>query len=201
MLVVTGARTTIVQALMTLTGETLYDIRVAHDWHWSDNIYARPRLNIPDAPRYVLAGGYLAGKVANDQSIDETTKTFWANAAWPIRICEQILADNPIARICIVGSESALAGSFDPMYASAKAAVHAYVLFRKTKAPQQLIVIAPGMISDSGMTRRRGDYPGILQERKTVTALEVARVIHRHLWDESTCPLTNAVVRMEEFSI
>lgn len=197
MLIVTGGRTTIVQAVAKLTGEVVYNLNVTHEWRWHQSIYDRPRLHIPEASRFLLAGGYLAGKVAAEQSVDETTQTFWANAAWPIRISESVLADMPGARVCIVGSASATAGSFDPMYAAAKAAVQAYVMFRDTKSPQQLFAVAPGIISDSGMTRRRRDYPQVLEKRKTVTAMDVAKVIVRHLWDTSADPLTNAIVPIE----
>ena len=57
-----------------------------------------------------------------------------------------ILATNPSARICIIGSESAYRGSFDGTYAKSKAAIHRYVEATPTHGQQQLVAISPGII-------------------------------------------------------
>jgi NADP-dependent 3-hydroxy acid dehydrogenase YdfG len=200
MLAVTGASSQICKAVVAITGETL--IRIPRMLEATElpmyNRFARRQASIPGAPRYLLAAGVLTGKVVNDQTIAQINEAFWVNAAWPIKLCEQILAENPDARICVVGSQSATRGSFDQIYAASKAALHAYVLNRSTRSPQQLFAVAPGIIADCGMTLRRHDFPSVLRRRKTVTAEQVAKVIVRHLWDRSVDPLTNAIVPVEE---
>lgn len=200
MLAVTGASSKICKAVASITGETLLRIpRMAEATELPMyNRFARRQVSIPDAPRYLLAAGVLTGKVANDQTLAQINEAFWVNAAWPIKICEQVLAENPDARICVVGSQSAIRGSFDQIYAASKAALHAYVMNRSTRSPQQLFAVAPGIIADCGMTERRHDFPSVLRHRKSVTALQVATVIVRHLWDRAVDPLTNAIVSVEE---
>lgn len=128
--------------------------------------------------KFVLAAGVLHGKRVLDLSAVEAYETVQANMISPIKLCERILAEIPTARICVVGSCSGIRGSFDELYAASKAGLHQYVRTRKVSDQQQLVAVAPIIIADSGMTRRRSDYPQVLEKRETVTAKDVASVIY-----------------------
>lgn len=184
MLAVTGLRTTIVTDVLALMGG---DHQRIGDYDPGP---------VPGCFRYLLAAGVLPGKAVKDQSEREMFEAAWVNLLRPMRLCEAILEAQPEARICVVGSLSGLQGSFDKTYSATKAGLHSYVLHRTTGRGQQLFCVAPGIISDAGMTVRRPDYPGILESRKTVKTLQVARVIVRHLWDPDPNWLTNAIVEV-----
>lgn len=147
-------------------------------------------------PRYLLAAGVLHSRNILQQSWAEIIESLSVNLVNVIRICEHILQRQGDARICIIGSESARAGSFDQTYAAAKAGVHAYVMQRKTLPLQQLVCISPPIIADSGMTLRRHDYPEVLQTRAHVQALDVARIVKRVLYDRAPHELTGCVLRV-----
>lgn len=162
MIAVTGYRTTIAQELSQF-----------------DQI---ERLDTDRLPRgidkFVLAAGLLHGKRLLDLSPVDAYETVQANMVSPMRLCERILAEIPTARICVIGSCSGIKGSFDELYAASKAGLHQYVKTRKVGERQQLVAVAPIIIADSGMTRRRSDYPEVLETRKTVTAREVAAIVY-----------------------
>ena len=191
-LAVTGLRTTIVGALverLKASGMPVNPQSIGGD-------LADPtcELSIPEARRYVLAAGVLFGKRLGNLTAQQINVTLAVNLLNLVRICEAILERQADARICVIGSLSGIRGSFDECYAVSKAGLHGYVQFRETKWPQQLFAVAPSIISDSGMTMRRPDYPEILTKRSTVTAARVAEVIHEHLWDNAAEVLTNSVV-------
>jgi len=164
---VTGRRTTIVQELSSLAEvEAIIDGKLPTGAH-----------------KFVLAAGVLHGKQALDQTPVEAYETVNVNMIAPIKICEKILSRVPNARICVVGSHSGIAGSYDHLYAASKAGLHKYVETRQTLPEQQLVAVAPIIIADSGMTMRRADYPAVLSERETVTAARVAQVIFDLLHD------------------
>ena len=157
--------------------------------------------NPPVVDRYVLAGGYLAGKKLLDQNAGEVNATIFANLLKPMALCGSILAENPMARICILGSESGFAWSHDDTYAAAKCAIHKYVETKKLGPQQQLICIAPSIIRNAGMTERRTDLVNLEQRRlshpkkRFLQAIEVARLIHFLLYvDEGY--LSGQVIRM-----
>lgn len=188
-LIVTGYATSIVYELGELVPDDPF-VRMGIE-------LARPDVNLASMPRgerYLLAAGVLHQKPILEQTWSEMIESLSVNAINVIRICETILERQADARICVVGSESASRGSFDLTYAAGKAAVHAYVKARKTKPQQQLVCVSPTIIADSGMTSRRKDYPAVLEERETVTAIEVARVIHRVLYKHPPDTLTGCVI-------
>jgi short-subunit dehydrogenase len=189
MLAVTGLSTSIVQEYLKLRNEIVARIE-AHP----SLTHPSPDLVIPNADRYILAAGVLHQKPLQIQTEKEVVDSFSINFVNVVRICEQVLSTNDRARICVIGSESGYNGSFDETYAGSKAAVHCYVENRKLKRGQQLVCVAPTIISDSGMTRRRSDYPDVLNRRRTVKAATVAEVIHSLFSDEIY--LNNLVVRM-----
>lgn len=165
MIAVTGSRTTIVQELAKQEAIE----RIDGDLSWADCEF-----DIPETDRYVLAAGMLVGKRIQEQSGVELLGTATVNLLNTVRLCETILDINARARIVVIGSESAFLGSYDQAYAVCKGGVCAYATWRKVGPEQTLAVICPPIISDSGMTMRRPDYPGILARRKTVTARYVA---------------------------
>lgn len=151
--------------------------------------------------RYLICTGYLAGKSLGDLTLDEADATWWRNFVDVATECDQILANNPIARICVIGSESGYAGSYDMAYAGAKSALHMYVARKTLSGPQQqLVAIAPAIIWDSGMTQRRSDL-ALCEKRgsnrrrgRHLQAVEVARLAHFVLYgDEGS--LSNVVIR------
>lgn len=178
----TGFGSTIVQALGAL--RPLEPIRRLEKR--SEEIYDFE----PDGPttglRIVLAGGYLAGLADGDHTEQTRVQTLEANYLTPMNIADQALSEIPDVRICIIGSQSAIAGSYDTQYAQAKVMLHRWVLRQKGQiaSTQQLVVVAPPIIADSGMTRRRHDYPQVLQERPHCMAEDVASMIVQVLYEE-----------------
>lgn len=189
MLAVTGRKTTIVRDLARLLPPDETIVRIDVDLGRADTHLG----GLPVAERYLLAAGVLHQKSILEQSWVEMIESVSVNALNVIRICETILERQAEARICIIGSESARRGSFDLTYAASKAAVHAYVLARETKPGQQLVCVSPTIIADSGMTMRRKDFPQVLERREYVLTLDVARVVHRVLY-QNAADLTGCII-------
>lgn len=170
MLAVTGYRSKIVEELIPLLPEGEEVIRLDT---------ASPMCN-----RYLLCAGVLRPKRITDQSAGEIAETFRVNCSWPIQFCDEMLEKNPEARICVVGSESGYAWSFDGAYAAAKAALHRYVETKRLGPQQQLVCVAPSIIGDCKMTtdrqdtenieRRRQEHP----KRRFLSAVEISKLIH-----------------------
>lgn len=176
MLAVTGFRTTLVRELAGMIDEPVVRIR-------ADLSKFDARFDIPEAAdRFVLAAGVLHQRRTLEQTPEEIAESLAVNLVNVVRLCETILAGNERARICVIGSVSAEKGSFDQTYAAAKAGVHAYANFRKVLPTQQLIVFASPLISDSGMTRARHDYPQVLEQRPHISAHQVAVRVKRILY-------------------
>lgn len=189
MLTVTGISTTIVQRYLMIKPDIVARIRA-----WPSLSMPDCAFDIPRADRYILAAGVLYQKPLAMQTGAEIAASMCVNYINVVRICESIFQVNEEARVCVVGSESGYVGSFDETYAGAKAAVHCYVENRKMLKTQQLVCVAPSIISDSGMTERRKDYPEILGTRKTVTAMQVAEIIFNLLHGDIL--VNNTVIRM-----
>lgn len=187
MFAVTGKNSTIVQRLEQLTGEE--GTRIAAGLYpmiWGHTI--------PACERYVLAAGVLLGLPIAEIPLQKAFEVFAVNTWSVLTICEQVLDHNHRARICVIGTESVPNGSYDRLYAATKAGVHQYVLTRKVLPTQQLICVSPTIIEDSGMTQRRPDLEYVLAQRRTVRAIDVARVIHRVMWDPLNQGGTNVVI-------
>lgn len=155
----------------------------------------------PVADRYIFCHGILRAKATAWQTQAEIAETFLVNAGTTIASCDRILSDNIEARICIIGSESGYSWSFDGIYAASKAAVHRYVETKKLGARQQLVCIAPGIISDCAMTMRRTDRYALDDRMRKhprgrfLTAKEVALWCHFVLYVDQGY-FTNQVVRI-----
>lgn len=174
MLVVRGAASEIAKALVALlpAGENVY--------------VARRHVNLPTtAERYLFCDGLLIGKRLADQTDDETSDTMFANFYGVRDQCDRVIANNDYARIVVIGSESAFAGSYDESYATAKRRLHDYVETKELRTPhQQLVCVAPSIIGDCGMTTRRADAVNLERRRREhpkqrfLQAKEVARLVH-----------------------
>ena len=154
-----------------------------------------------DAQRYLFCAGILYGKPARDLTASEIGALLDVNFVNVVETCEHILTANPYARICVVGSESGIAGSFDRLYAGSKAALHQYVETRRIRPAQQLVAVAPGIIGDAGMTLRRTDHENLAKREKEhpkgrfLSSAEVARLITFLLYEDSGY-ICNAVIRV-----
>ena len=201
---VTGRRTSIVEHLLRL----LPDDRVVSIGRRPDDDVridlARP-FDVGQFPsdldRYVLAAGVMYPRRLADQSFDETATSLAVNLTSVVRVCEHLLDANPRARICLIGSES-FRGSYDTTYFVAKAGLNAYVERRRLSHPgQQLVIVSPTIIMDSGMTERRDDLDQVADraqaspKHRFLYAAEVARLVHFVLWEDDGM-LTNTVVSM-----
>ena len=200
MLFVTGGGTTIANELVWII-----------PWPSDGVVHNRADLTKPesewidtiptDADRYLLAAGYLAGKGPDEISPEEARKTYDLNVRAPRAICERVLKANEKARICIIGSESAYGGSRDETYALSKELIHDYVRWRKLGPDQQLVAVAPSIIGDSGMTRRRVDRGNLSQKEKAhpkgrfLRAEEIARLVKFLLWEDGGY-ITGTVIRV-----
>lgn len=152
------------------------------------------------AERYLFCAGVLVGRPIEEMHSDQVLSMLDVNFASVARACELILSANSKARICVVGSESGVYGSFDRVYAGSKAALHNYVETRRVGPEQQLVCIAPSIISDAGMTLRRTD--ALLAEKaakhpkgRFLLCEEVAREIVHVLYGSSIF-LTNTVIHL-----
>lgn len=189
MLIVTGLNSAIVQALIPmLPVEEVVERADAHD------VGLR-------GVRYLFAAGLLRPKPIAEQTEEEIAETFMVNAGTVIVACDRILGDNPLARICIIGSESGYIWSHDGAYAAAKAALHRYVETKRLTSTQQLVAIAPSIIGDAGMTLRRSDRERLEEreashpKRRFLKAVEVARLVHFCLYQDEGY-LSGTVIRM-----
>lgn len=179
MLAVTGINSTIVQELTKLLpNEEIH--RIGMDIAK----FAAP-VRIPKADRFAFATGLLYPSPINLLTAEQVEQSCAVNLITVLRVCEYILQTNPDARICVVGSESAMRGSFDVLYASLKAGLHGYVRSRQTGPNQLLTCVSPPIIRDSRMTQARHDYPQVLEQRSTCSASDVAQAIQRLLYDET----------------
>jgi 3-oxoacyl-[acyl-carrier protein] reductase len=158
-------------------------------------------VSVPFCERYLLCAGIIRPKRLDEQSAEEIGETLTVNCIRPMQLADAILEKNDAARICIIGSESGYAWSYDGAYAAAKAALHRYVETKKLKPAQQLVCIAPSIIEDTLMTfmrqdtenldRRRAEHP----KRRFLKAVEIARVIHFVLYQDEGY-LSGQVIRV-----
>ncbi len=179
MLAVTGFRTSIVRALTVRTGEPVERIH-------ADLADPATRFAWPDGcERFVLAAGILYPcKLLALEGL-EIRDALAVNLVNVMRLCETILQSVRTARIVVIGSLSGREGSFDHLYAAAKAGVHAYIQTRLVQPPQLLACVAPTIVSDAGMTLRRPDYPAVLSRRPTVTSAQVAEMVAALLYADA----------------
>jgi NAD(P)-dependent dehydrogenase (short-subunit alcohol dehydrogenase family) len=155
-----------------------------------------------DLDAYLICCGFLAGKSLSEISGEEVDRTMHANFVDPAQLCDRILEANNHARICVIGSESGISGSYDAAYAGAKAAMHLYIETKQLRTPaQQLFGIAPHIMADSGMTRRRADQDRVKaaaarhRAARHISAMEVAQVAADGLFGRTRF-LSNTIIQL-----
>jgi NAD(P)-dependent dehydrogenase (short-subunit alcohol dehydrogenase family) len=153
-----------------------------------------------DCERYLFCAGLLLGKRKDQYTPAEITETMSANCWAVTDQIERIISANDLARICVIGSESGIAGSYDEIYAESKRRLHHYVETKKLRTPaQQLVCVAPAIIEDAGMTLRRTDNLDARRaahpKKRFLLAREVARLVYFLLYRDSGC-LTGITIRM-----
>lgn len=165
-------------------------------------IIPRGGLVFANADRYFFCQGLLRSRAAAAQSTDEIAEGMAVNACQIIRACDALLAGNTRARICVMGSESGISGSYDGTYAIAKTRLHAYVEGKRLEhLGQQLVCVAPGIIGDAGMTTRRRDHENLARrlachpKRRFIDADEVAKLVHFLLYQDRGY-ISGTVIRM-----
>ncbi len=155
---------------------------------------------LPVADRYLFCHGLLRPKSTEDQTQAERDESWLVNYISIATHCDRIIITNPSARICVIGSESGYRGSFDGIYAEAKAALHLYVEGKRLGPGQQLVAISPWIIGDCGMTLRRKDTGNLDRKMRGhpmgrfITAFEVAEMAHHLLYHQPY--VTGTVIRM-----
>lgn len=116
--------------------------------------------------KLLVTCGFLAGEDMASIRPEEQAKTWAVNFCGIARYLDQWFAENPNGRAVVIGSESGFSGSYDMTYAGAKAALHLYVETKRLQPNQQLVAIAPGIITDAGMTNRRRDFMRVLERSR-----------------------------------
>lgn len=157
--------------------------------------------NLPfDCDEYLLCGGVLYGKSITEIDDGELSETFMVNYSSIAKFCDTLFDVNTRAKVCVIGSESGVKGSYDMAYAGAKAALHLYVETKKLITPiQNLVCVSPTIIEDSGMTQRRDDLREVLKRGRCrrmgrwIKAKEVARIAHFALHEVA---LANTVIHV-----
>jgi|SRR6185503_5637753 len=190
MLAVTGYNSRVIQELRSLLPEGEQVVAIA-----------RKGAVMEEVRRFVLCAGLLRPLKLTQQTEEEAAETMEVNCFQPIRLCEHILERFGDARICVIGSESGFAWSYDGAYAAAKAALHRYVETKRLSPDQQLVCLAPSVIENTGMTLARQDVENLEAKRmanpkrRFLTPMEVAKAIHFLLYvDEGYT--TGIVIRM-----
>jgi NAD(P)-dependent dehydrogenase (short-subunit alcohol dehydrogenase family) len=191
MLAIRGANSEIAKKLIAILHPDTDFIAVGRDETTPD-----------DADRYLFCSGLLRPKSLADQTDEEIEESFQVNCSRICQDCDRLIASNDRARICVIGSESAFSGSFDGAYVTYKRMLHAYVLLKKLRTPdQQLVCIAPSIIADAGMTLRRTDRDRLRArelrhpKKRFLTSEEVARWVYFVLYEDKGY-LTNQIIRL-----
>lgn len=113
----------------------------------------------------VFLSGVLPGKSLSEYSMEDINKVFSINIIGQIQLISML---QPImsrkVRILMMSSISAQRGSFDPIYASSKAAISGFTKSMMSTLPKDATInaIAPGLIEESAMfdemTNERQDF-------------------------------------------
>lgn len=189
MICVAGMNSVIIHALKR---QRPYDTFVRCGWNLRS-----PDLQmgmLPNCDRFIYCAGVLFGHQVGEYTAAKAVEAFAVNYWNALQFCERALKINTAARICVIGSMSGIEGSFDEVYAGTKAALHLYCRTRAVRAPQQLVCVAPTIISNAAMTTRRPDFPKVLGVRASVRAEEVAAQVADLLWSDLL--VSNYVVEM-----
>lgn len=154
-----------------------------------------------DADRYLFCQGLLYPKTSEEQSEDEVRESLMVNYFGVVALVTELVETNDVARICVIGSESAYRGSHDSSYSYSKLQLHRFIESYRLRTPQQqLVCVSPSIIEDSGMTQRRKDVENLERRRlehpmkRFLRAEEVARMAVTLLYDQPY--VSGTVIRM-----
>jgi 3-oxoacyl-[acyl-carrier protein] reductase len=134
----------------------------------------------------VFLSGILLGKSLENYSLDEINKVFAINVVGQAKIISKLysMLGNG-SNILMMSSISAQRGSFDPIYASSKAAILGFIKSMADKLPKgsRINAIAPGLIDGSSMceemtTERQDFHKNKIHSGKLLSKLDLANVIY-----------------------
>lgn len=193
---ITGHKTTIADAFVDHYAKVRGTSLAHEDFFYGDRDWPLPS----NADAYLFCQGYLAGKSAAEISKTDAYKTWMDNFGSIAADCDAILDANPKARICIITSYSGIKGSYDSVYAGAKAAMNLYIETKRLKYPgQQIVGIAPHIVSPSRMTDTRTDQEALTLRRENrrrqewIAPEDVAKLAHFLLFCDSG-NITNTII-------
>ena len=173
------------------------------NWNFSNADFSKDNVNlIKKCDKIYLFHSILISKAHLSKSYEEIVNQININLLSIIKICEISLKYNRKAQIFILGSESAIKGSFDIVYSLTKSSIHKYVEERKILyKDQQLICIAPSTIIDSKMTLRRKDKKNVIKsiknnpKKRGLYSKEVSKLIYDLSFSNSKY-LSNTVINI-----
>lgn len=153
-----------------------------------------------DCDEYLICSGVLHGIAITGMGEAAVDETFRVNFTEVVQFCDSLFDENDKARVCVIGSESGVNGSYDMAYAGAKAALHLYVETKRLRTKHQhLVCVSPALIENAGMTTRRNDLEDVVARgekrrmQRWLKAEEVARVAHFALKEPA---LSNTIIHM-----
>ena len=172
-------------------------------WNFSNADFSKDKINlIKKCDKIYLFHSIVSSKKHLSKSYEEIINQININLLSIIKICEISLKYNRKAQIFILGSESAIKGSFDIVYALTKSSIHKYVEERKILyKDQQLVCIAPSTIIDSKMTLRRKDKKNVTKsiknnpKKRGLHSKEISKLIY-DLSFHSSKYLSNTVINI-----
>jgi NAD(P)-dependent dehydrogenase (short-subunit alcohol dehydrogenase family) len=173
------------------------------NWNFSNADFSKDNVNlIKKCDKIFLFHSIVISKTHLSKSYEEIVNQININLLSVIKICEISLKYNRKAQIFILGSESAIKGSFDIVYSLTKSSIHKYVEERKILyKDQQLICIAPSTIIDSKMTLRRKDKKNVIKsiknnpKKRGLYSKEVSKLIYDLSFSNSKY-LSNTVINI-----
>ncbi len=174
------------------------------DWDMSEGFYDNKKIKIiKEANKILLLQSVLTAKDFLKRKQNEINNQININLISVIKICEISLRYNKKVKIIILGSESGIKGSYDIIYGLMKSAIHKYVEERRIKYPkQQLVCIAPSIITDTKMTLKRNDKKNVIKsvknnpKKRGLKAKEIANLIY-NIFYYNTDYITNTVIRVD----
>lgn len=144
-----------------------------------------------EKPDYLfLNHGLLVGKQLNSMNAQEIQETLFCNMTSYLMVIESLTQIENL-RTVVMSSISGKRGSFDTLYAGAKAAVDLTIKSTIPRLPStsRLNAVSPGIIADARMTEVRTDK-NILDSKKEntptklfTTSAEVAKAVHYLLFE------------------
>jgi hypothetical protein len=145
-------------------------------------------------------GKLYPSKLIN-QSFEEKVNGYLFNFLIPVSLIEEFNSTNCKFNFIYMSSESAKKGSFDGNYASQKAATELYIRECQLSNKESIVVgVAPSMIIDAGMTKRRSDKNNVLiaeqshPKGRLLYTPELVNVIEFLLFQNTY--ITNTIIEM-----